>query len=202
MLTDVGLEAMESDAQRFLYPEDGPATERLARLSRHIAALIAEVRRLRAGVILPGVEESAELAKMLVRKHGNATNHGRRIMVLPNSELTITCPVAPADRAYLIAELQRTPAEELVEFYDPRAGVVGLGSKLKPASEGRPVAAKVSAPDASWPFRAQLTPELLADCVLPGGDASYAAESCRREFVPGSPLNPGNPDADAPHVVE
>lgn len=55
---------------------------------------------------------------------------------------------------------------------------------------------------ALWPFRAQLTPELLADCVLPGGDASYAAESCRREFVPGSPLNPGNPDADAPHVVE
>lgn len=101
-----------------------------------VRRLVAEVRRLREGVILPGVEESAELAKLILAKHGgNATSHPRRTMVLPEPELTMTCPVTEAEKAELIADLQRTPIGEIVQFWDQRNGVVGIGCKLKPGSD-------------------------------------------------------------------
>lgn len=71
----------------------------------------------------------------MLRTHGTPPqNAPQRFMPQPQTS-TLTCPVAPDEKAKLIADLQRTPAEELVQFWDQHNGIVGMGCKLKSASD-------------------------------------------------------------------
>jgi hypothetical protein len=97
-------------------------------------ALIAEVRRSQTGIIPLSVEQSVEFAKALVRAHGTPPKSvPERFMTPPEQPYTLSCSVTPAEKTELIADLQRAPAGELVQFWDMHNGILGLGIKTKSA---------------------------------------------------------------------
>lgn len=173
-MTDDELNAMEADARELLraslvIPADfDPARD----CAEHTIALVAEVRRLQSEIaaffgfpyLTP--EATVELqAKLTATPRLVRSN---KVVVLPRPEHPLK---DEADKQKAIADLQRTPVDELVQIWDVAAGTLSIGVRLKSAADA--CAAELDMPARSY------TPELITyiESLRAAPDAPHVVEA-------------------------